>query len=164
MKAKQFKTMMIAMITAIFLTGSLTSVAQQGHGQKPPKNAKIEKCELDFMLDLTDEQKAKIKESKTKHLKAVKPLKNKLGIYEAELKALATADKADMNAINKKIDEISSVKTDIQKSKMVHIQEIRSLLTDDQRIIFDTHFPHKGHRKGHGPHHGPKEPHGPHNR
>jgi Spy/CpxP family protein refolding chaperone len=52
--------------------------------------------------DLTDKQKTEIKTLRVAHMKEVQQLKNKMDIKRAELKALQTQEKPDLNAINKK--------------------------------------------------------------
>ena len=65
----------------------------------------------------------------------------------AKLQTLRTAKNVDMKAINNLIDEKAMLKADQMKARAAHHQEIRSLLTDEQRIIFDSF---KGMRKGAG--------------
>jgi Spy/CpxP family protein refolding chaperone len=90
------------------------------------------------MLDLTDEQEAKITELRTNHLKEVTPLRNELNEKRARLHTLQSADKHDLNAINKTIDEMSSIRTNIQKKGAAHRAEVASLLTDEQRVLFNS--------------------------
>ncbi len=97
-------------------------------------------------MGLTDEQTAKIKEIKLSAKKEILPLKNELGEKKARLKTLSTADKVNMNEINGVIDDITSLKGRMMKIKMKKHQDIRALLTDEQRVMFDTH---KGRKKAH---------------
>ena len=92
-------------------------------------------------LKLTPEQKKSIFELKSKLMKSVLPIKNSIGEKKAHLKTLSTVDNPDMNAINSTIDDIASLRGQIMKLHMANRQEIRKLLTDNQRVIFDT----KGH-------------------
>jgi len=87
--------------------------------------------------DLTDKQKEEIKTLRTAHLKESQQIKNQMDIKRAELKALQTAEKADLDAINKKIEEKSALRTDLEKKHSAHKQAVRSLLTDDQKVIYD---------------------------
>jgi hypothetical protein len=54
-----------------------------------------------------------------------------------------------MNAINSTIDEIAALRGQMMKLHMANRQEIRKLLTDKQRVIFDTkgHLGFDGHHK-----------------
>lgn len=88
--------------------------------------------------DLTDQQKQKIEELCFTIKKEINGLNNQMGEKQAHLKTLQDADKADMVAINKTIDEISVIKADIMKKHEATRQTIRGLLTEKQKIIFDA--------------------------
>jgi Spy/CpxP family protein refolding chaperone len=77
------------------------------------------------------------------------PLKNELGEKKAKMKTLQTANPADMKAINSLIDDMTVVKTKMSKSRAAMHQEIRKVLTEDQRIKFDMHAGRRG-ANGHG--------------
>lgn len=127
----------IMMLTGILLIGSTQIFAQnenkncQGKGKGPGMNCMIP--------DLTEAQQKKIEELKLAHQKNMMQFKSQLDIKYAQLQALSTADKADMNAINKIIDEIGAIKVQKMKEKENHRQQIRAQLTDAQRLQFDMH-------------------------
>jgi Spy/CpxP family protein refolding chaperone len=87
--------------------------------------------------NITDDQKAKIKELRLAHFKEVQPLKNQIGELKAKQKTLSTAEKPDMKLINANIDDITKVQNQLMKSGAQLNQQIRALLTDEQRIAFD---------------------------
>ncbi len=101
--------------------------------------------------DLTDTQKEKIKAERTKQMKEMLPLRNELNEKQAHLKTISTAEKAEIGQINKTIDEIGAIKTTMMKKRAQHKQNIRVLLTEDQRVMFDMNSSKKNkkHRKGH---------------
>lgn len=147
------KKQLVGIIVAIALIiGSGISVNAQNCGKGMMKN----------IPDLTEEQTAKIEALKTPHMKEMLPLKNQMAEKKAQLTTLTTAEKADMDAINKKIDEIGALKTQMMKKREAHKQEIRKILTEEQRLMFDMHQGNckgkgqmgegKGMRKGNGPH------------
>lgn len=90
------------------------------------------------ILNLTEEQDAKITNLRTQHLKEVTPLRNELNEKRARLRTLQSADKQDLNAINKTIDEMGALRTSIQKKGAAHRAEVASLLTDEQRVAFNA--------------------------
>jgi len=101
--------------------------------------------------NLTDEQKEKISDLRTENMKVMLQKRNQVHEKMAKLRTLETAEKADMKAINGLIDEISEIKADMAKQQAAHRQQVRKLLTDEQRVIFDSR-PHRGHHgagKGH---------------
>ena len=76
---------------------------------------------------------------KVKHIKEITPLKNELTEKKAHLKTLESAEKPDKDAINKTIDEIYLLKAEVTKKQSAFRQDVRKLLNDEQKIIFDMH-------------------------
>jgi Spy/CpxP family protein refolding chaperone len=87
---------------------------------------------------ITDEQKKQIKDFKVQQMKEMLPLKNQLGEKKAHLKTLETSDTPDMKAINQLIDEMGSIQVSMRKKQAEFTQKVRKILTDEQRILFDT--------------------------
>ena len=94
-------------------------------------------------LDLTDEQTSQLKELRTKFMKEVLPLRNELQEKHAQLRTLSTGDNVDMNKVNQTIDQIGAITTKLMKQRAAHRQEVRKILTEDQRVKFDS-MPHPG--------------------
>lgn len=90
-----------------------------------------------WIPNLTEDQKTKMKDLHLAQLKEVKNFRNQLGELKAKQHTLATADKADIKAIDANIDEIVKVQGQLMKSRAQLVQNIRMLLTDEQRIYFD---------------------------
>jgi Spy/CpxP family protein refolding chaperone len=159
----------IALTLALAGNGMLSAQAPATDSQKPQTEAPKGKCPMGGEMQkgkcpmqgmqqgkheqipiLTDEQKAKMKELRLALHKETLPLKNQLNELKAKQQTLATADKADMKAINANIDEITKVQNQLMKAKSANLQQIRALLTDEQKMIFDTHkkMGGKGHKEG----------------
>ncbi len=122
-------------ITALFVFMAAGIFAQ-------PNNApQTKKGQGAFMNipDLTDAQQTQLKEMRTAHMKEMMPLKNELKEREAHLQTLQTADKPNMNEIYAEIDKIGALKTNLAKKHADFRQEVRKILTDDQRVYFDMH-------------------------
>jgi Spy/CpxP family protein refolding chaperone len=100
-------------------------------------------------LDLTDAQKEVFKQSMLDMQKQLQPIRNQLGEARAHQKTLATADKPDMAAINKNIEKMGALKTEMAKIQTKFHLEMRTQLTDEQRLKFDR-FDHQK-RDGKGP-------------
>ena len=95
----------------------------------------------------TEEQKEAMKNLHLEAAKEAKPLKSELRELMAHQQTLTTADKADLNAINKNIDKMSSVKAVIAKILAKQHQEVRSLLTEEQLLKFDAMKQHRNKTK-----------------
>jgi Spy/CpxP family protein refolding chaperone len=93
-------------------------------------------------LNLTDTQKAAFKQSMLAVQKELQPLRNQLGEAKAHQKTLMTAEKPDLNAINKNIEKIGELKAEMAKIQVKHRLEMRAQLTDEQRLKFDM-FKHQ---------------------
>lgn len=144
------KTLSVILIS-LFISNSM--LAQPFGGPDCHKGVKGHKGEMSFLPDLTDKQKEEMKTLRTAHMKEMLPLKNELNEERAKLQTLTTAEKVDMNAVNAQIDKMSAIKTKLAKKRQAHKQSIRNILTDEQRVIFDSHSGKGGNgKKGHGMH------------
>jgi len=98
--------------------------------------------------DLTDEQKEQIEEIQTVTQKTTTLLRSQLNTLSAELDELLIAENPDRNAIDKKMDEIAKVRTELHKKRIDARLKIRALLTEEQRVHFDAMQSHKRGRRG----------------
>ncbi len=147
MKTINFLSRVGLLAALLLLTVSLHAQPGMGRGMRNPEDSPRMGR---FIPNLTDDQEAKIAELRTKHLKEVTPLKNELNEKRARLQTLETADKPDMNAINKTIDEISAIRANIQKKGAAHRAEVASLLNEDQRAEFNARHASRKGGKGNG--------------
>ena len=99
-------------------------------------------------LDLTDAQKEVFKQTMLALQKQLQPIRNEIGEAEARQKTLVTIDKPDMADINKNIEKIGGLKTEMAKIQAKHRIEMRAQLSDEQRIKFDLHPGKMKHGKG----------------
>ena len=141
---KSYKQVLIIMM--IILT-SLSVNAQRGNGNGKGNCKNVGICEK--LPDLTDKQKEQIKELKIKHKKAMLQFRNQMDVERANLRTLEIADNAEMNKINAQIDKITGVKNQMMKARAAHRQDVRKLLTEEQKVIFDSQTGRKGKGKGH---------------
>lgn len=109
-----------------------------------------QKCCLGIK-DLTDEQKLKIEEIHNKSEKKVMQYKADLKIKKAELEKLKIADSPSQKDINSKIDEISSIKANIEKEEIAKLFSVRNELTAEQKSDFNIKSIPKHHNKKHHP-------------
>ncbi|MFC1729721.1 Spy/CpxP family protein refolding chaperone [candidate division KSB1 bacterium] len=165
------KTMKIERLLGVFLIAiliSMTTAQAQDkdcpHGQKQKMHQK--QCDkqgshgdgANFMVmikhlpDITEAQQKDLKNLHTKHLKIMMNSKNQLKEKQARLNTLSNADKADMNAINAAVDQVGTIKTQMMKERASFKQEVRKILNEEQRLIFDMHHSNKkGCDRGHRP-------------
>ncbi len=145
MRTHQFKLLILTLIISGLFIG--TSLAQPP-GKRGGPNPGMEGRFLDRIPDITEEQKEQIKGLKTDHMKEVLPLRNQVQEKQAHLQTISTGENVNLEKVNKTIEEISALKMNMAKKRAAHRQEIRKVLTEDQRVIFDSFRMKKG--KHHG--------------
>lgn len=134
---KQTLTKSIFVLAIATLMLSTVSYAQRG---PRPNNRGLDSTKFERGIpNLTADQKTKIKNLKVKFIKEVTPLKNEIAEKRAHLKTLGSVDKPDINAINKTIDELSGLTSKMMKQSASHRIEVASLLTDEQKVFFNSH-------------------------
>ena len=100
---------------------------------------------------LTDEQRKKLDALELETEKAVLPVRARIDVLDAELKQMMLAENPDKAAVERKIDEIGGLKTQIEKKRAMHQIAVRGLLTPEQRVDFDRKALGRGHGMGFGP-------------
>lgn len=137
----------------IVITGLLTVTTLSGYAQKwTVMMDSTRRGSCDWIPNLTADQQKKMDDLRVKHLKEVTPLRNELNEKYAHLQTLEDAEKPDMEGINKTIDEITSIKAKLMKKSAAHRNDIKTILTDEQRVYLNArdHRMGGGHRMGRG--------------
>ncbi|WP_455199509.1 Spy/CpxP family protein refolding chaperone [Kaarinaea lacus] len=168
----------IALLGIVFLTGSLglatTSLADpedhmgygrhhidrgehmgygQHHSDSMPHHG-YGKKENSWKRDLSDEQRKEIDKLRLAYKQKKYLLKSKIKQAKVEFALLITQDSPDQSAINKKIDQITKLKSEKLRLKADHKISVRKVLTSEQRVKFDMAVLNKAYKgKGRG-HHG----------
>jgi len=88
--------------------------------------------------DLTADQQEQIKEFRVDQMKQMTRFRNNLMEKRATLRKLQTQEDPDMKAINNTIEEMGQIRTEMHKARAEHHQEIREILTEEQRAFFDA--------------------------
>lgn len=99
--------------------------------------------------DLTADQETKIETLRVEHWKEMNSYRNQMNELRARKRTLNTTDKANLNEINSVIDQMTGVNNKMMKASAKHRQEVRNLLTDEQKVYFDS-MPARGQRYNHG--------------
>lgn len=147
----KFTATLLALILVGFVSYSMKAYAQPpgfGRGMRQGNcqyfgDGEFKPGFFNRIPDLTEEQEAKIEKLRAEHLEKMLPMRNELGEKEARLRTLSTGKNVDLNKVNKMIEEIGSLKTKMAKERETHRQEIREMLTDSQKLAFDTFPPRR---------------------
>jgi len=95
-------------------------------------------------MQLSEEQQAQINDLRTALVEKNLPLRNDLGVMRAQMQALRTGNNQNLKDISNLIDDMSAVQAQIRKNAAEHRLAVRSLLTDDQKVIFDARQGNRG--------------------
>jgi Spy/CpxP family protein refolding chaperone len=126
-----FRTASLFLFVLLLSCGSTFGDARR----HPKDSSRMNRHEIP---NLSPEQKTKIKAIRIQSQKEILPLKGQLGEKKAKLQTMEIAEKPDMAMINILIDEVHALEGKISKLRAAQKQEIRKLLTTDQRVVFDT--------------------------
>jgi len=142
-----FIILLAILIASVF---SNNAIAQGHHHNKEcmPGMCKGGKA-MGFLTDLTADQQKQIDALKLTLVKDIINLKNQIEEKKAHIKTISYGDNVDMTAVNKAYDELFALKAEIAKKHAAFQQDVRKLLTSEQKVQFDIHQS-KPKPKGHG--------------
>ena len=126
------------LVAIIFILGlSLSVMAQPNQRRQIPHQSMRAQSPLKF-LDLSEEQKDQIKEIHLAHMKDVQANRDEVKINRANINAQLHNDDPDMKEIVKLVEVNGKLLTQIQVKSIEEKINVRLLLTDEQKIIFDA--------------------------
>ena len=153
MKTLNLIKVLPAILLAMVMLTAADAFAQRGRGyygqgtgrafEEMPERTTEKQGFCSNLPGITQEQLDKIDALHVEKLKENQQLRNQLNEKRARLRTLSTADQPDSKAIDATIDEMAALRATIQKNNMARMQEIRQLLTDEQRVVFDARGPGK---------------------
>jgi len=138
----------IAGIIVMFMLTGFQANAQRDRGHGSHKGYKSTSAKdygegtgslsrMESTLDLTEEQKTQIDKLHLDLQKESLPAKNKVREKWAQLQTLIT-ENGDESNIDKLIDDIGDLQVTIDKQRIKTHLKVRELLTEEQKIKFDT--------------------------
>lgn len=141
----------ITFMMALILIGTM-SFAQRApraeRGEERPNKERSHERMADH-LDLTDEQQQQMKDLRLAHLKKTSETQSQMKIKKAELEAAIKSEKS----VDQLIDEIGKLENKLLEARIKHRIDMRNVLDDDQKIVFDQmadRQPRRGHHGGKG--------------
>jgi Spy/CpxP family protein refolding chaperone len=115
--------------------------------QRPGRGMNQQRGICQNLPDLTEKQQEEIKDLRLQMQEKSTSHRAKMDELRAKKRSLSLEENPNMNAINSVIDEMSAKQTQHIKDVEQHRQDIRKLLTDEQRVVFDSR-PRRGPRGG----------------
>ena len=132
------------LVSVLLLTLSFNPVFSQDKMERKDKRERKEmvreKHQRTEIPNLTDKQKADLKEIRISFAKENKELRNELKELKVHLNSLKTSNKIVMDKISAQIDLINTKRTILEKKQAIMEQEIRNLLDDEQKLFYDKHM------------------------
>ncbi len=137
------KTVMIiwiSLLSGLILLGQTPEGKRKGYCGNSKGVTRME----NKIPDLTEDQKEKINDLRIDMFKEIQPVRNQLGELRAAFHTLMTSDNPDTKAIEKNIDARTNLQAELMKSHARYRIAVSNLLTDDQRVIFNSPRPGRG--------------------
>ncbi len=97
---------------------------------------------------LTTEQKEAIRKLHVARMENSIQHRSQMDVLQARKRNAMIAKDTDMNEVNKLIDEMGALRTAWMKEAVSHREEVRNLLTDEQRVLFDSRSAHRPMMRG----------------
>lgn len=127
-------------LAVLTLAACTLAFAQQGAGQRVVVEKRVRGPEkMDQLLNLTDEQEAKVEKLRGEMQRAMVQNRSRIQIARIDLRELMDADTPDRGAIEKKLKEISDLQVKQRMAMFDHHAEVEKLLTPDQKKIWKEH-------------------------
>lgn len=148
----------VVLILAVAVFGLSSSFAQpgqglrgQGQGQRNGAQGNSLNGRGDCSMaipNLSEDQKSEIQDLRLNFLREMQQNRNERDVLRAENKKLASAVNFDQKAIDKNIDQQTAMMNSTMKAQSSHRQEVRNLLNDDQKLVFDSRTARMGQGRG----------------
>lgn len=146
----------VTLLVTVIIFGTQTNIiAQRGNGMGNGQgygqgNMQGQGYVCNNIPGITEEQKTKMQDLRLIQMRERQTNQNQLREKRAHLISLQSAEKADMNVINKTIDEITTLQNAQWKKRAAHKQAVRNVLTDEQKVYYDAQSGRKGYGRRNG--------------
>ena len=144
------KKLSLLIVLVLFLAGTF-SFAEKGRGMGDCTGPqRMERGDwIKETLDLSDKQFEKLDDLREERREEVAKLHLKIEKIRLEMKEILLEDDVDYGKLKDLIDDIGDIRTEIQKGRIDHLEDVEKILNDDQFKKFKLHFMRrKGGRRG----------------
>jgi Spy/CpxP family protein refolding chaperone len=150
------KTLVVSIISVMlltFCTVGISNAQQKGpeKGHEPGKGMVQHKNEMTKKLNLTDQQKTKIKELKTAFQKNMVDLRADLKKNKIDLEALKSKDNLNRDEVIAVVGKVNGSKDAISLAVANHLFDVYQVFTPEQQKIWkeNAHGMHRWGGRGH---------------
>jgi len=136
-------------LTAALTIFAFSSIFAQNGPMAGKGQGKARMMKMNF-LNLSDEQQTKIDKLRLEFRKEIIPLQTKIRSQNSEYRLMIVDENVTANELKKKLNGISGVRQEMALKRALHQRQVRSLLTDEQKVKFDQHIiSERGGKAGH---------------
>ncbi len=133
------KKLMFFSVTFLFLFGMASeALAQRGMARRDDRPMQRREAVCIGVDDLTSEQETQIRELRNARLEQRIEHRNQMDALRVKKRTEMTKAQPNMDEVNRIIDEMSDLRAQRLKKNASHRQEIRNMLTEEQRLQFDS--------------------------
>ncbi|MEE4197829.1 MAG: Spy/CpxP family protein refolding chaperone [Bacteroidales bacterium] len=138
MKTKKMKKITVLAVVFLMLAGT-QGFAQRGRNYRSMIDRPDRNDQTCWRIpDLTADQETQIEALRVDHWREMNNYRNQMNELRARKRTLNTTDQTDIKEINSVIDQMTGVHNKMMKASAKHRQEVRNLLTDEQKVYFDS--------------------------
>lgn len=132
MKISNYKTVMMMMAIAIIIPISGGSVFGQEHQRPERVNQQRIQSRMHAKIALTDDQKEQLSNLRTARSQEVRDLTNQLNEHKAHLKTLLDKAEVSPREVEKTVESIGKIQTDLMKIRVGQQIEMKKILSPEQ--------------------------------
>ena len=141
------KARIVLSLSVLLMFGmAMETMAQRGQRGNRGGGERNPQMVCQNIPDLTEEQQSQIQSLRTTQLQRSVEHKAAMGELRAKKRSLMIAENANMNEVDGVIDQMSVLRSEHQKAAAAHRQSVRSVLTAEQRVYFDSRAGQRGQR------------------
>ncbi len=141
MKTSKRFTVVMMIIAATVLSAALN--AQPGR--------RMQQRDVCAVPDLTEEQQDQLTALRAKHQKVMFNLRSEMQLYRDKCKLLLSEDEVNEKELQENLNGNAEIHKQMLQQKAKHHTEVRKLLNDEQKLIYDEHLlKHRGFKEVHG--------------
>ncbi len=88
--------------------------------------------------NITEEQRSQLSQLRTEHQRKMHSFRDQVDANRTQHRELMKSENVDMGAINALQNERKTIRSQMEQKFQEHNQNVRSLLTEEQRAVFDS--------------------------
>jgi len=141
----------LVLVGLFLLTSSLDAQMRGGFGERGMRGERPHRMWLHEMLDLTAEQESRLSALRTAHQTQMIDKRAELQKIRISIREEMVKDAPDMTAVKNMIKKQEEIRTNLQLARVKHWNDVREILTPEQREIWQKHrrgFGEFGDRRG----------------